>query len=143
MSSADGSGLQITARHPHHPHQRQMVAHQEHRCRPSRNTAGDARVKERKPHSLLDAQRSTVPLLPFDRNDPPRQPPESCDNALMWGIAYQLFCDHRPDGDGFCITCVPSKFIPCVGRDLALRGFLASLGRAELSISRPTTEDER
>jgi hypothetical protein len=72
----------------------------------------------------------------------------------MWTIAYQLFCDHRPDGDGFCITCVPSKFVPCIGRDLAVRGFLESLGLANLSlpepvngvakaISRPTTEDER
>jgi hypothetical protein len=78
-----------------------------------------------------------MPLLPFDRNDPPRQPPESCGNALMWAMAYQLFGDHRPDSDGFCITCVPSKYIPCIGRDLALRGFLASVGLEDLALPGP------
>jgi hypothetical protein len=50
-------------------------------------------------------------------------------------MGYQLFGDHRPDGDGFCITCVPAKFVPCIGRDLALRGFLASLGLEDLALA--------
>jgi hypothetical protein len=44
----------------------------------------------------------------------------------MWNLAFQLFRDHRPDRDGFCITCVPSEFSPCIGRYLAVRGFLVS-----------------
>jgi hypothetical protein len=55
----------------------------------------------------------------------------------MWAMAYQLFGDHRPDSDGFCITCVPSKYIPCIGRDLALRGFLASVGLEDLALPGP------
>ncbi|HEX8346249.1 MAG TPA: hypothetical protein VF657_16140 [Actinoplanes sp.] len=64
--------------------------------------------------------------LPFDPEDPPAQPPAECDDDLTWRLAYQIFRDHRSDADGFCITCVPGEFNPCVGRHLALRGFLAA-----------------
>jgi hypothetical protein len=66
--------------------------------------------------------------VPFDINDPPARPPAECADPLMWNLASQLFRDHRPDSDGFCITCVPSEFCPCMGRYLAVRGFLASCG---------------
>ncbi|GAA4939139.1 hypothetical protein GCM10025331_26330 [Actinoplanes utahensis] len=66
--------------------------------------------------------------LPFDPADPPARPPSSCLDELVWNLAYRLFRDHRPDQDGFCITCVPSEFSPCIGRYLAARGFLVSCG---------------
>lgn len=75
-----------------------------------------------------------MPLLPFDRSDPPPDPPAGCTDNLKWELAYQVFRDHRPDNDGVCIACVPDKFIPCHGRDLALRGFLTSLGLEDLSL---------
>ncbi|TWG14013.1 hypothetical protein FHX34_104306 [Actinoplanes teichomyceticus] len=55
----------------------------------------------------------------------------------MWSLAYQLFRDHRPDQDGFCVTCVPSEFSPCCGRHLAVRGFLTS---CRMSGPTPTRE---
>ena len=63
-------------------------------------------------------------VLPFDPDDPPAQPPTCCVDELVWRMAFQLFQDHRPDRDGFCVTCVPGEFSPCVGQYLALRGFL-------------------
>lgn len=65
-------------------------------------------------------------VLPFDVDDPPARPPVQCRDPLVWNLAYQLFRDHQPDRDGFCITCVPGEFSPCIGRYLALRGFLAA-----------------
>lgn len=62
----------------------------------------------------------------FDRKDPPARPPVECADPLMWSMAYRLHQDHRPDRDGFCVTCVPGEFSPCMGRFLAVRGFLAS-----------------
>lgn len=59
-----------------------------------------------------------MPLLPFDRNDPPCQPPESCDNALRWAIAYQLL--------GLAAFSLPE-----------------SVNGAAKAGSRPTPEDER
>lgn len=73
-------------------------------------------------------------LLPFDRSDPPVQPPDECVDALKWALAHQVFRDHHPDDDGVCVVCVPDKFIPCRGRDLALRGFLTSAGLDDLSM---------
>lgn len=70
----------------------------------------------------------------FDPEEPPAQPPAGCVDELQWLMAHQLFRDHRPDRDGFCITCVPGEFSPCVGRYLALRGFLTACGLADLSI---------
>jgi hypothetical protein len=67
-----------------------------------------------------------MPTLPFDTEDPPAKPPPECIDHLMWTMSYQLVRDHRPDRDGFCITCVPGEFSPCIGRHLAMRGFLAS-----------------
>ncbi|GLZ01624.1 hypothetical protein Acsp02_88750 [Actinoplanes sp. NBRC 103695] len=71
-------------------------------------------------------------LLPFDRSDPPHTPPDGCDDPLKWAMAHRLFQDHRANGDGACLTCVPVKLVPCHGRDLALRGFLSSLGLDDL-----------
>jgi hypothetical protein len=64
--------------------------------------------------------------MPFDPNDPPARPPARCSNPLMWAMAYRLHQDHRSDSDGFCVSCVPGQFSPCIGRYLAMRGFLAS-----------------
>ena len=69
-----------------------------------------------------------MPELPFKVDDPPARPPVQCANPLLWNLAYQLFRDHRADGDGFCITCMPDEFSPCIGRYLAVRGFLVSCG---------------
>ncbi len=66
--------------------------------------------------------------LPFDTTDPPARPPAVCRDHLMWNLAHKMFRDHRPDRDGFCITCVPSEFSPCIGRFLATRGFLVACG---------------
>lgn len=74
-----------------------------------------------------------MPQLPFDVHDPPAIPPAECSDQLMWNLAYRTFRDHRPDRDGFCVTCVPSEFSPCIGRYLAVRGFLVSC-RVEDSI---------
>lgn len=73
-------------------------------------------------------------LLPFDRTDPPRLPPDGCADALKWAMARRIFLDHQADDEGFCVVCVPQKLIPCVGRDLALRGFLSSLGLDDLAL---------
>jgi hypothetical protein len=66
--------------------------------------------------------------LPFDLNSPPTKPPASCQDHLMWSLAVQLVRDHRPDRDGFCVTCIPSEFAPCIGRFLATRGLLTACG---------------
>lgn len=70
--------------------------------------------------------------LPFDANEPPARPPAACADYLMWTMAYRLFRDHRRDSDGFCVTCVPAQFSPCIGRYLAMRGFLASCNLPDL-----------
>lgn len=67
-----------------------------------------------------------MPGLPFNVEDPPARPPAQCRDPLVWNLAYQVFRDHRPDRDGFCVTCVPGGFSPCIGRHLAVRGFLAA-----------------
>ena len=75
--------------------------------------------------------------LPFDPSDPPARPPSSCADYLMWSMAYRLHRDHRSDADGFCVTCVPGQFSPCIGRYLAMRGFLTSCNLPDLL---PTSE---
>lgn len=69
--------------------------------------------------------------LSFSLDEPPARPPKECGDELMWHLSFRLFVDHRPDADGFCITCIPSEFIPCVARHLAVRGLLASCGVSE------------
>ena len=79
-------------------------------------------------------------LLPFDRRNPPHEPPEGCVDPLRWVEAYWLFHEHRPDGEGVCIVCVPKKFTPCQGRHSAWRGFLASLDMESLTLPADTSD---
>ena len=72
----------------------------------------------------------------FDANDPPARPPAVCSNTLMWAMAYRLHQDHRPDRDGFCVSCVPGQFSPCIGRYLAMRGFLTACDLPDVAPSR-------
>ena len=58
-------------------------------------------------------------MLPYDRDDPPVEPPPRCTNRLMWRVARQLFGDHQAGPDGFCLTCRPHQFHPCTARRLA------------------------
>jgi hypothetical protein len=69
--------------------------------------------------------------LPYDPADPPASPPPGCPHPLLWRLAHQLHRDHRPDADGFCVTCVPAEFLPCIGRHLAQRGFHAACGGSD------------
>lgn len=69
--------------------------------------------------------------MSYDPAEPPASPPPECVNPLMWRMAHQLFRDHRPDRDGFCVTCVPGEFLPCVGRHLAQRGFRVACGGSD------------
>ena len=74
-----------------------------------------------------------MPVPPYDPAEPPASPPAVCVNPLMWLMAHQLFRDHRSDRDGFCVTCVPGEFSPCVGRHLAERGFRVACGGSDAS----------
>ncbi len=42
-------------------------------------------------------------LLHFDIEDPPAQPPAGSDR-LLWVTAYELWCDHQPHIDGYCLS---------------------------------------
>lgn len=64
--------------------------------------------------------------LPFDRDDPPRDPPPGCVNRLLWQVSRRVFTDHRPGADGWCVTCRPFEYYPCVGRRLADAGLAAA-----------------
>ncbi len=75
-----------------------------------------------------------MPRLPFDRRNPPQQPPAGCPAPLLWAKAYELHQEHRPNDQGICSTCVPAKFTPCQGRHQAMRGFLTSMGLDNLSL---------
>jgi len=65
-------------------------------------------------------------MLPFDRDDPPVDPPPGCVNRLMWQLARRLFADHQPGLDGWCTACRPFSFYPCVARQLADLGLAAA-----------------
>jgi hypothetical protein len=54
--------------------------------------------------------------LPYDPDEPPMNPPDGCENRLMWQLARRLFGDHQPGPDGYCMVCRPYQFYPCVGR---------------------------
>ena len=71
-------------------------------------------------------------LLPFHPADPPARPPSACEDDLMWTMAYHLHRDHRLSNDGSCTTCPTGQFRPCLGRYLAMRGFLASCNLPDL-----------
>jgi hypothetical protein len=64
-----------------------------------------------------------MPHDQWDPESPPAEPPAGAD-VLVWRLAYRLFRDHRPHGDGFCVTC--REFWPCGPRELADRGFEAA-----------------
>lgn len=60
----------------------------------------------------------------WDPDHPPAEPPAGAD-PLLWRLAYGLHRDHRPQTDGFCMTC--REFWPCRPRHLAGQGFLAAV----------------
>jgi hypothetical protein len=65
---------------------------------------------------------------PFDRDNPPEEPPARTDR-LLWMVAYALRAEHEPGVDGFCVarTCVKeSELWPCRRRSLADGGLLAA-----------------
>lgn len=67
------------------------------------------------------------PSPAYDHHNPPIDPPAACVNRLMWQLARRLFADHQPGADGWCTTCRPFQFYPCVGRQLADLGLAGSL----------------
>lgn len=73
--------------------------------------------------------RSGTPL--FDRNNPPLDPPSGCLNRLMWQLARRVFTDHQPGSDGWCMSCRPYSYYPCVGRQLANLGLLTAVGQSD------------
>jgi hypothetical protein len=68
--------------------------------------------------------------LPFDPQRPPVDPPLGCVDLLLWRCARQVFDDHQPGLDGFCVVCRPHRFYPCPGRELADLGLRSSCAEA-------------
>jgi hypothetical protein len=83
--------------------------------------------------------------LPYDPDSPPMNPPEGCENRLMWQLARRLFGDHQPGLDGYCLVCRPYQFYPCVGRQLADIGLAAAYQQpdgAPWRVRRSTIRDQ-
>ncbi|GAA0730073.1 hypothetical protein GCM10010199_45040 [Dactylosporangium roseum] len=70
--------------------------------------------------------RLAVTVLPYNRTNPPLDPPAQCRNRLMWQVSRRLFGDHQPGPDGWCQVCRPYQYYPCVGRQLADIGMEAA-----------------
>ena len=71
-----------------------------------------------------------MPRIPFNRNDPPEDPPRGA-HPLIWRLAWQLRRDHIPDDDGFCLArrCrEAATYWPCPPRRLADAGLDAATG---------------
>ncbi|MBM2621187.1 hypothetical protein JIG36_37365 [Actinoplanes sp. LDG1-06] len=54
---------------------------------------------------------------------PPALPPENAD-PMVWALARQVWIDHMPDRDGFCVIC--KEWSPCGPRESA--GIAIALG---------------
>jgi len=81
-----------------------------------------------------------VEILPFDRNDPPVDPPAGCVNRLMWQVSRRLFADHQAGPDGWCVACRPYSYYPCVARQLADLGLVSAFSRPHGAPWRVTNE---
>lgn len=67
--------------------------------------------------------------LPFDLDDPPREPPPCVVEPLLWRVAVRLHEDHatvHPDELGLARCALCRQPYPCLGRQLARRGLLAA-----------------
>jgi hypothetical protein len=65
---------------------------------------------------------------PFDRDNPPEEPPARTDR-LLWMVAFALRAEHEPGEAGFCAAraCANrSESWPCQRRSLADGGLLAA-----------------
>jgi hypothetical protein len=70
-----------------------------------------------------------MPGLPYDPDDPPRDPPTECRHELMWRLARSLREAHEAGIDGFCLATACRRrhsLHPCPPFRLAQAGMRAA-----------------